>query len=267
MRAFAFVSAISLLALAGAGEAAPRRAASLNLCTDELLLLLAEPGQIASVSHLAQKSAETPLWQRARRYPANDGSLVSVAPLKPDLVLNMGGGARDRVRLAERLGIRILDLPYPQSLADIRKAVETVAAALGTTERARPLLDGMARLQHARPQAAVDTIWLGGGGRSVNPKSLASQWMALAGFRQRALPGDRATLEQLLVRPPSVLLRSDYRSGQYSGEQRWLSHPLAKARSGTRTIVTDGRTWTCMGPLLVAEIARLKALRSAGAAR
>src|SRR5437763_4221986 len=78
MRAFACASAISL-ALAGAGPAdaaaAPRRVASLNLCTDELLLLLAGPGQIASVSYLSQLSQETPLWARARAYRRNDGSL------------------------------------------------------------------------------------------------------------------------------------------------------------------------------------------------
>src|SRR4051812_9008195 len=58
MRAFAFVSAISL-ALAAPADAAPRRAASLNLCTDELLLMLGEPGRIVSVTHLAQQPAET----------------------------------------------------------------------------------------------------------------------------------------------------------------------------------------------------------------
>ena len=42
---FAFASAISL-ALSGAAEAAPKRVASLNLCTDELLLMLADPRQI-----------------------------------------------------------------------------------------------------------------------------------------------------------------------------------------------------------------------------
>jgi iron complex transport system substrate-binding protein len=55
-----------------------------------------------------------------------------------------------------------------------------------------------------------------------------------------------------------VLLRSDYRSGEYSGEQRWLSHPLAKGTGRSRTLVTDGRLWNCMGPLMVAEIARLR---------
>jgi len=54
------------------------RVASLNLCTDELLLALAEPDQIASVTHLAQQPLEYANWKEARRYSKNDGSLLSV---------------------------------------------------------------------------------------------------------------------------------------------------------------------------------------------
>ncbi|HYW17265.1 MAG TPA: ABC transporter substrate-binding protein [Allosphingosinicella sp.] len=259
MRAFAFVSATSLL-LAGAVEASPRRVASLNLCTDELLLMLGDRGQIASVTHLAQQPAETSLWREARRYRRNDGSLVSVAGLRPDLVLTMGGGARDRGRIARRLGIRVLDLPYPQSLADIEQSIRSVSIALGRPAAGEAALERMERLKRSRPARAADSIWLGGGGRTVAAGSLAAQWMALAGFRQRAMAGDRVSLEQLLIRPPAAILRSDYRSGQYSGEQRWLSHPLARRVRGARTIPTDGRAWTCMGPLLAFEIERLKGL-------
>jgi iron complex transport system substrate-binding protein len=171
----------------------------------------------------------------------------------------MGGGARDRGRIAQRLGIRILDLPYPQSLGDIEQSVRSVSIALGRPAAGRSVLERMDRLKRSRPALAADTIWLGGGGRTVAAGSLAAQWMALAGLRQRAMAGDRVSLEQLLLRPPAVILRSDYRQGQYSGEQRWLSHPLARRVRGARTIATDGRAWTCMGPLLAAEIERLKA--------
>ncbi|MET1112511.1 MAG: ABC transporter substrate-binding protein [Allosphingosinicella sp.] len=261
MRAFAFAFAISL-ALAGRAEAAPGRVASLNLCTDELLLMLGDPAQIVSVTHLSQEPAETPLWREARRYRRNDGSLVSVVGLRPDLVLTMGGGARDHGRIAQRLGIRILDLPYPQSLGDIEQSVRSVAIALGRPAAGGAVLARMNRLKRGRPAGQADTIWLGGGGRTVAQGSLAAQWMALAGFRQRAMTGDRVSLEHLLLRPPAVILRSDYRQGQYSGEQRWLSHPLARRVRGARTLATDGRVWTCMGPLLAAEIERLKAAQS-----
>lgn len=258
MRAFACASAISLALAASAAAAPPRRVASLNLCTDELLLLLADPGQIASVTHLAQSAAETPLAPRARAYPRNDGSLVSVAPLRPDLVLTMGGGGRDRLALARRLGIRLLDLPYPQRLSDVETAVARVAAALGRRERGRVVLARIAALEKTAPRRRLDTIWLGGGGRSVAATGLAADWMRLAGLAQRPLAGDRVSLEQLLVRPPALLLRSEYRSGQYSAEQRWLRHPLAaKVRAG-RTLSTDGRLWTCMGPLMAGEIERLR---------
>ncbi len=82
--------------------------------------------------------------------------------------------------------------------------------------------------------------------------------MALAGLRQRPMRGDRVSLETLLVRPPAVLLRSDYRQGQYSNQQRWLRHPAARRGGRLRTLATDGRRWTCMGPLLIDEIVRLR---------
>jgi iron complex transport system substrate-binding protein len=257
MRAFAFVCAISLLVACGGASAAPRRVASLNLCTDELLLALAAPEQIVSVTHLAQDPAETPLWREARRYRRNDGSLLSVAALRPDLVLTMGGGARDRLRIAARLGIPTLDLPFGQGLGDVEAGIRRVAAALGRPQAGAALLRRLAALRATAPPARLDAIWLGGGGRTVSALGLEAQWMALAGLRQREMRGDRVPLETLIARPPQILLRSDYRHGQYSGAQRWLAHPVAR-RVRARSLVTDGRRWTCMGPLLIPEIERLR---------
>ncbi|WP_165357616.1 ABC transporter substrate-binding protein [Sphingosinicella sp. CPCC 101087] len=262
MRVFASLSAISLAlaapALAEPAAAAPRRVASLNLCTDELVLALAAPDQIVSVTHLAQQAAETSLWRQAQRYRRNDGSLLSVAALRPDLVVTMGGGARDRLRIAERLGIATLDLPFPLTLDDVARSVRMVARALGRPAAGGALLRRMAALRATAPAARTDTIWLGGGGRTYPAQGLAAQWMALAGLRQRPVQGDRVPLETLIARPPQVLLRSDYRSGQFSAEQRWLNHPAARRARGSRTIVTDGRPWTCLGPAMIDEIERLR---------
>jgi iron complex transport system substrate-binding protein len=258
MRAFACVLAASFALAGAAAHAAPKRVASLNLCTDELLLMLAAPEQIVSVTHLSQQQAETTLWRQARRYRKNDGTLVSVATLRPDLILSMGGGGRDRSRIARRLGVTTLDLPFPQSLGDIENSIGKVAEAVGRQGAGTELLRRLRALRSTAPARRFDTIWLGGGGRSVSDSGLAAQWMALSGMRQRPLRGDRVSLEHLLVRPPRILLRSDYRSGQYSGEQRWLSHPLARGTGKSRTLVSDGRPWTCMGPAMIAEIARLR---------
>ena len=115
----------------------------------------------------------------------------------------------------------------------------------------------------------MDTIWLGGGGRTVAATGLEAQWMALAGLRQRrARRATGSALETLIARPPAVLLRSDYRAGQYSGGPA-LAGPSggAYAAAYPATVATDGRRWTCMGPLLIDEIARLRRETGAMSAR
>jgi iron complex transport system substrate-binding protein len=259
MRVFAsLLAASALLPGAAAAEAVPHRVASLNLCTDELLLLLAAPGQIASVTHLSPQEAETPLWRQARQYPRNDGSLLSVVERRPDLIVTMGGGTRDRLGIAARLGIRTLNLVFAQTLGDVAENVRRFAEAIGRPAAGAAILRRMNALMRSRPPLRVDTIWLGGGGRTVSATGLEAQWMALAGLRQRPLQGDRVSLETLIASPPALLLRSDYRAGQYSNGQRWLAHPAARYAANVRTVPTDGRRWTCMGPLLIDEIERLR---------
>ena len=142
MRVFASLLAASLVLAAAPVEGAPRRVASLNLCTDELVLLLGAPGQIVSVTHLARQEAESVLWRQALRYASNDGSLLSVVPARPDLVVTMGGGARDRSRIAARLGIITLDLPFATSLADVAANIRRLAAALDRRRAGAALIDG-----------------------------------------------------------------------------------------------------------------------------
>jgi iron complex transport system substrate-binding protein len=243
-------------ALLLAGSAAVR-AASLNLCTDEYLLLLAKPQQIVGVSYLSRELLESPLAEQARRYPGNGGSIEDVLTLRPNLVLTMGGGGRATALLARRLHLHAVDLPAPATLDDVAKNLRTVAMALGNPRAADSWVHRLAQLRRTFPGRATDSFWVSGGGQSLAPGSLAAEWLRLAGFQQRPLANGRVTLETLLTSPPKVLIRSDYRSGQMSGGQRWLKHPVVR-RAASRQLVTDGRPWTCQGPLMIPEVERLR---------
>jgi iron complex transport system substrate-binding protein len=255
MRAFAFAWAISLVT--GSGAAAPIRVASLNLCTDELVLTLARPDQIVSVTSLSRDARESSLWREARRYRANDGSLMAVATLRPDLVLAMGGGGRDRELIARAIGAKLVVLPFPESLDDIEAAIARVAAALGRTDAGRRLVDEIRAAGRSAPVRRHDAIFLAGGGRSLAGDGLGAQWLRLAGLRQRPLKADRIDAETMLAFPPGLLMRSDYRADQSSREQQWLTHPALR-RVRAPQISTDGRRWTCMGPTLLPEVLRLR---------
>ncbi len=247
MQGFASLSVASLL-----------KVASLNLCTDEYLLLLARPDEIATVTRLAQDPAESSLWREARRYSANRGSIEEIIATRPTLLITMGGGGgRSSAMLARRMGIRTIDLPYASTIGDVAGNMRRVAVALGDARRADPWLARLAALRASAPKRRRDAIYLSGGGNSLSSGSPGVEWLALAGLAQRKLPGGRATLETLLVAPPAVLVRSDYRRGQMSQGMRWFDHPVVR-RLEQRTIATDGRAWTCGGPLMVAEIEKLR---------
>ena len=233
------------------------RVASLNLCSDEYALLLARPGEVVSVTRLARDPAESALAQVARGIAANRGRLEDVLAQRPTVLLTMGGGGRSTGAIAATMRLRVVDLPQPATLDDVAANLTRVAGALGDPRRAQPWLVRLALLRREAPARAVDTIWLGNGGESVGATSLSAQWLRLAGLRQRALPGGRATFETLVTSPPKILIKSDYRSGQMSRGQRWLHHPLL-ARLSSRSLIADGRRWTCTGPLVIPEIERLK---------
>ena len=112
------------------------RVASLDLCADEYLLLLARPGEVASVSRLARDPDDSALWRQAQRYPANNGAIESVIAHRPTLLLSSGGGGRATDAIAARLGIAALQLPYPASIDDVDAAMRKVARALGDARRA-----------------------------------------------------------------------------------------------------------------------------------
>jgi iron complex transport system substrate-binding protein len=241
------------------GASAATRVASLNLCTDEYVLLLARPEQVASVSYLSHDPLESSLWRSARRYRSNRGSIEDVLTLRPTLVLTMGGGGRATRLLAAHLHMRALDLPYAATLGDVEQNLRKVAAALGDARRADGWIARIETLRRSAPRQATDSIWVSGRGDSLAAQSLGAEWLTLAGFRQRSLSGGQVTLETLLISPPKVLIKSNYRSGEMSGGAQWLDHPIVR-HAGARQIVTDGRPWTCVGPLMIPEIERLRKL-------
>ncbi len=251
------LAALALLLAAPAG-AAPARVASLNLCSDELALLLAAPGQLVSISRLGADPRETTLAARARGLATNRGRMTDVVALAPNLVLTSAGDP-NAAATARRLGIATIELPQPQSLADVAANVRRVAQALGRDAAGAALIKAMAAdlaMPPARPQSV---LFVGGGGVTIASDGLAAQWLRHAGLAEQRVPRGRVNLEAILANPPQLLLISNYHAGETSRNRAWLGHPaLAALPTRVRRLASDGRAWTCLGPPLAAEIARLR---------
>ena len=194
--------------------------ASLNLCTDEYLLLLARPQEIASVSFLSQDPLESPLWKQARRHPSNRGSLEQVLRQRPNIVLTMGGGGRASSLIAKRLGMRSVDLRPVSALEDVAFNFKAIAAALGEPERAAP-----ERKKAAEPEEAL---------RRARTKALVRHARAVDAIFEAQERGGRASPEQMEELQDARTAFEDVRPyGSHDAEAAYKKNPELAQEAAT----------------------------------
>ncbi|WP_223797762.1 ABC transporter substrate-binding protein [Sphingomonas nostoxanthinifaciens] len=149
---------VALLGGAAAVAAPPRRIVSLNLCTDQLVLALADRGQIAALSRNATDPAMSAAAAQARGLRRLSDAVEQVLAIDPDLVV---GASPARAALLAQLGgrpVRALDLSYAQSYADIVAQIRAMAEAVGHADRGAALVARMdAALAHL-PQVGAGRI-------------------------------------------------------------------------------------------------------------
>jgi len=124
---------------AAAQDGPPRRVVSMNLCTDEMAMLIAAPGQLHSVSYLAADAGSSALASEAGGYAVNHGLAEEIFLMQPDMVLAGTYTTRATVGLLRKLGIRVEEFEPENSFDDIRANLKRMGDLLGQPERAASL--------------------------------------------------------------------------------------------------------------------------------
>ena len=122
------VAALSAAGLAPAADTVskPHRIVSMNLCTDEPVLRLADRRNISSVTWQARDRDNSNVADLARDVPINHGVAEEILPLNPDLVLAGIYTTRAPVALLKRAGMRVVDTDVPRSFEDVRQQYREV---------------------------------------------------------------------------------------------------------------------------------------------
>jgi iron complex transport system substrate-binding protein len=137
--------------------AQPVRVVSQTVGTDELLLALAEPGQIAALSHLATEAEFSAVVAQARDYPklARDHDTESVLAFQPTLVLFADYSRAELVAQVRKTGIKVLVFDRYKSLEDAFANLRTLGEELGAGERAATIITACeARMRDLRARLA-----------------------------------------------------------------------------------------------------------------
>jgi iron complex transport system substrate-binding protein len=220
----------------GPAQQVPRRVLSLNLCADQLLLVLLPPERIASLTWLSRSEGDPDLAPLARRLPANHGSAEEVLAANPDLVIAGDFTTAATRRLLARTATPLVQLAAVTDWAGIRAVTRQVAAAVGEIARGEALLAEMdatlAQLERTRPARPVRVIGWGGGGSDVPGRdTLFDQILTAAGGQNvgAALAGRASVdIEQLLMAHPEVLLRGAAYAAMPALRNQAAEHPLIR---------------------------------------
>jgi iron complex transport system substrate-binding protein len=246
-------AALASTAIAGP---APRRVASLNLCTDQLLLALADPGQILSLSPLARDGSISYLAGKAGAFPVNEGRGEAILFGGADLVLVGPFEAHAKRELMERQGLSVMVLDPWQSLDQGRDQIRRLARRLGHPHRGEALIgridEAIASARNSVRGASILTYYRGGWVPSSG--SFVNQILRVLGFtlHQKALglaQGGVARLESIVASPPDYLLMDEATGESMDNGSALLVHPaLAAAVPAGRRLMLASRLSICGGP-------------------
>lgn len=218
---------------------------SLNLCTDQYLVLLA-PERIAALSPLARDPSLSHVAAQAANLPWVRADAEAVLRLAPDLVLAANWGAQATLQALERHRVPVLRSSLPEDFLAIRTETMRLARRLGVEARGAALLAAMdATLAGVTPGPPMAATVLEPRGYTAAAGSLADSVLQAAGWRN-AGQGRRQDLETLLAHPPAMLVLAD--APPYpSLATDFLRHP-ALARLPTRHLppaaLVCGGPWT-----------------------
>jgi iron complex transport system substrate-binding protein len=236
-------------------EAAPRRIVSLNLCTDQYLLALADRAQIAALTANARDTEMSAAAAKVGNIPMVSHSAEALVTIDPDLVLAGPGwrsGAMAAVPIRNR---RIVELANADSYADIVAQIRQVATAIGHADRGEALVARMDRALAALPKAGRGRVaayyqrrgYLTGTGTLVDDLMRRVGLVNLAGKLNKPVLSQMSLEELIAARPDFLIVESATDRITDQGTEM-LHHPLLKDIPRLRL----PQAWTvCGGPAYV----------------
>lgn len=253
--------------LPSADAAGLPRIASINACTDQLLMSLADPEQILGLSPYARDPARSWDAAKARQYQQLSGAAEDVLVLAPDVVV-AGRFTRLATRqLLKEKGLRVVEFDVARSLDDVKKSIRLMGDMTQHPDRATAEISRLdAAIAHAHDVASRKpwrVLAVSRRGWVSGRDSLTSSLLANAGLTNAAgdlgiNTGGFASLEAIVgLKPDFILVSEDSGFAEDEGSAFLLHPALERFYPASKRIVIPERLTVCGGPMLAEALERL----------
>ncbi len=251
-----------LLALPASAQEPPQRIVSMNLCTDQLLLLLVDERRIASLSYFATNPDYSFLAAQAQGIPPNRGQAEEVLAFEPDLILTSQFSATLAANLLERLGHPVERLGFAATTDDVYAQIRQVAALTGSGTQAELVIAELQATIRREQQTLVpqlqgkSAVFFASNGFSYGANSLQHEFLASLGLRNIAAEAGlygpaQLPLEVLLAAEPDYLFTDRRSALDTQLAHPLLQHPALTALSRrTQVLELPDTLFQCAGPQL-----------------
>jgi iron complex transport system substrate-binding protein len=253
-------AALALIGGAPVHAADPPRIVSMNVCTDQLLITLADPSQILGLSRYARDTWQSWAADKADRFPVLSGGAEDVLVLKPDIVVASLFDKRSTRELLKAKGLRLAEFTVPQTLDEVKTQIREMGDLVQHPDRASAeiaLLDAaVARARSAVTATHFSVLPLSRRGWVSGRDSLVSSLLTETGLFNAADKlgvgtGGFASLEAIVNARPDFLLVSEAGDRAEDDGRAFLLHPaLERFYPPEKRIVIPERLTVCGGAML-----------------
>jgi iron complex transport system substrate-binding protein len=254
------VMACALVAGTAPARAAGPRIASMNVCTDQLLLPLADPEQILGISRYSRDSSESWAAGEARKYRILSGGAEDILVLRPDVVVASLFDKRSTRELLKAKGLRLAEFAVPHNLDEAKTQIRQMGEIVQHEDRAAAeiaRLDGaIARARQIVLEKHYSVLPLSRRGWVAGSDSLLSSLLSETGLFNVASDlgvsfGGYASLEAIVNAKPDFIVVSEGGDRAEDNGRAFLLHPaLEHLYPPAKRIVIPDRLTVCGGVML-----------------
>jgi iron complex transport system substrate-binding protein len=251
------------------------RIASMNVCTDQLLLTLADPGQILGLGRYARDRLQSWAADDARRYRILSGGAEDILVLQPDVVVASLFDKRATRELLKEKGLHLAEFGVPRSLDEVKDQIREMGAIVQHPDRAAAeiarLDAAIGRARQAVAHKRYRVLPLSRRGWVSGSESLLSSLLTETGLFNAAGElgvafGGFASLEAIVNLKPDFIVVSDAGDTAEDDGRAFLLHPaLERFYPPSKRIVIPDRLTVCGGVMLadaldvlIAELERVE---------